>query len=510
MNKGAAAATPPLTITGVAPWAGETTFAHKRNAGEAQLLDEKPASPHPATIPEDKEEEEEEEEAGLKRVLDYMRQLQPVGDASGDDDGTSPWAKAQMSETPTLLPTLKFHDLVFGHDLGSGAFGVVKYARHIDKLTTRSHWAEYAVKIISTQRIQEMGYEASVQREIAILRIMSHPCIARLISSFRFGDGAYLVLEYASGGDLHSLLQKQGSLDHESTKFVIGEIASALASIHDLGFVYGDLKPENALITETGHIKLTDFGACRPVTDSARALIRPSGKHLLKELRDGDWKEKVAKTEVDDEEMEEVESQEMAEEDHRIEGTTAYLPPEVVLGQIPTTAADAWALGCVMYQCLSGRPPLLDNDDHATKHKIVTFHMEDVRDNVATSDPLFCDAHSSDITPEARQLIRKLLSRENRPSMTQVAEDAFFSGTDIFALHRQPAIPLYVGVVAPVEDAQWARRQYSSIWAPQPKAYDISIPQPMHLANPLMSSKAPIPEGEEANTFFSWSRQSPE
>jgi serine/threonine protein kinase len=308
---------------------------------------------------------------------------------------------------------------------------------------------------------------------------------------------------------LHSLLQKQGSLDHESTKFVIGEIASALASIHDLGFVYGDLKPENALITETGHIKLTDFGACRPVTDSARALIRPSGKHLLKELRDGDWKEKVAKTEVDDEEMEEVESQEMAEEDHRIEGTTAYLPPEVVLGQIPTTAADAWALGCVMYQCLSGRPPLLENDDHATKHKIVTFYMEDVRDNVA-SDPLFCDAHSSDITPEARQLIRKLLSRENRPSMTQVAEDAFFSGTDIFALHRQPAIPLYVGVVAPVEDAQWARRQYSSIWAPQPKVYDISIPQPMHLANPLMSSKAPIPEGDEANTFFSWSRQSPE
>ena len=41
-----------------------------------------------------------------------------------DDDGTSPWAKAQMAETPTLLPSLKFHDLVFGHDLGKGAFGM--------------------------------------------------------------------------------------------------------------------------------------------------------------------------------------------------------------------------------------------------------------------------------------------------------------------------------------------------------------------------------------------------
>jgi serine/threonine protein kinase len=500
---------PPSTITGVAPWAGESMFGHKRNAGEAQLSEKSPP-PHPAPIAE-----EEEEEVGLKRVLQYMSQLKPAEDGSGDDDdGTSPWAKAQMSETPTLLPTLKFHDLVFGRDLGSGAFGVVKYARQIDKSTTRSHWAEYAVKIISTQRIQEMGYESSVQREIATLRVMSHPCIARLISSFRFGDGAYLVLEYASGGDLHSLLQKHGSLDQDSTKFVMGEIASALASIHDLGFVYGDLKPENVLITETGHIKLTDFGACRPVTLSAKKLIQPSGQHLLNELRDGDWKEKPNTQEDDDDvEMKEAgSSQEMEVEDLWIEGTTAYLPPEVVLGQVPTTAADAWALGCVMYQCLSGRPPLLDNDEHATKHKIVTFHMENDNNNDddddASSDPLFRDAHSADITPEARALIRKLLSRENRPSMVQVAQDDFFSGTDIFSLHRQPAVPLDVGTVAPVEDAQWSRRQYSSIWAPQPKAYDISIPQPMHLANPLLlPSKAPIPEGNEANCFFSWSRQ---
>jgi serine/threonine protein kinase len=489
-----------LTITGVAPWAGEFTFGQKRNAEKAHLPEPSP-TPHASSIAEEEEEDADNEQVGLKRILDYMSQLKPAEGGSGDDDGTSPWAMAQMSETPTLLPTLKFHDLVFGHDLGSGAFGVVKYARQIDKSTTRSHWAEYAVKIISTQRIQEMGYETSVQREIATLRIMSHPCIARLISSFRFGDGAYLVLEYASDGDLHSLLQKQGSLDQDSTRFVIGEIASALASIHDLGFVYGDLKPENVLITETGHIKLTDFGACRPVTSAAEELIRPSGQQLLKELRDGDWKVKPNTLE-EDVEMKEAGS---PPEDVWIEGTTAYLPPEVVLGQVPTTAADSWALGCVMYQCLSGRPPLLDTDEHATKHKIVTFHTEHEHED---GDPLFQNDHSADITPEARALIRKLLSQENRPSMVQVAQDDFFGGTDIFSLHRRPAVPLDVGAVAPVEDAQWSRRQYSSIWAPQPKAYDISIPQPAHhFANPLLSSNAPIPEGDEANCFFSWSRQ---
>ena len=484
--------TPPLTITGIAPWAVESPSL-KRNAGEAHMHDSKP---HPLAILEDNDEEE----SGLKRVLDYMSQLKPTTDGE-DDDGTSPWAKAQMAETPTLLPSLKFHDLVFGHDLGKGAFGQVKYARHIDKSTTRSHWAEYAVKIISTAKIQEMGYEASVQREIATLRVLSHPCIARLVSSFRFGDGAYLLLEYASGGDLHSLLNNKGSLDQDSTRFVVGEVASALASIHELGFVYADLKPENVLITETGHVKLTDFGGCRPLTEAAKDLIRLNGEHLLKELRDGDWKEKPK--EDDDVEMNDASGPQIKEEDLRIEGTTAYLPPEVVMGQTPTYAADSWALGCVMYQCLSGRPPLLDDDDHATKNKIVKFHMDEGHQD--DSDPLFRDDHAADITPEARQLIRRLLShREERPSMTQVAEDPFFAGINIFALHRQPAVPLDVGTVAPVEDATWSRRQYSSIWAPQPKAYDISVPQPMHLANPLLASKAPIPEGDEANAFFSW------
>jgi serine/threonine protein kinase len=522
-NMGTSAAAPPppppLTITGVAPWAMESSSfgQHKRNAGQAHLVDSKPTPPSVAAIVEENEKEEEQEQigGGLQRVLNYMKELKPATDEK-DDDGTSPWAKAQMAETPTLLPSLKFHDLVFGHDLGKGAFGNVKYARQIDKSTTRSHWAEFAVKIISTAKIVEMGYEASVQREIATLRVLSHPCIARLVSSFRFGDGAYLVLEYASGGDLHSLISNKGSLDQDSTRFVIGEVISALASIHDLGFVYGDLKPENVLITETGHIKLTDFGGCRPLTEAAKDLIRPSGKHLLKELRDGDWKERPSDTGDNDEEMENVSSDtpmddddDEEEEDLRIEGTTAYLPPEVVLGESPTAAADSWALGCVMYQCLSGRPPLLDNDDHATRQKIVTFHLDEShkqqQEAEEDSDPLFLDAHASDIAPIARQLIRKLLSpRDERPNMMQVSDDPFFEGTNVFHLHRQPAVPLDVGTVAPVEDATWTRRQYSSIWAPQPKAYDISVPEPMHLSNPMLASKAPIPEGDEANVFFSW------
>jgi serine/threonine protein kinase len=440
-----------------------------------------------------------------------MDQLKPADEIKG----ASPWSKEQMAESPTLLPSLKFHDLVFGHELGKGAFGTVTYSRLIDRNVTRSHWPEYAVKIISTQKIQEMGYEQSVQREIAILRVLSHPGIARLISSFRFRDGAYLVLEYASRGDLHSVLQKSGSLDDPSTQFVMGEVVAALSSIHELGFVYGDLKPENILITETGHIKLTDFGGSRPFTSEAEQLIKNSTRNLLKNLRDGDWKSRHPDTdETTGEETgssnwgdvaESDRAEKNNEEDHRVEGTTAYLPPEVVMGAIPTPGADSWALGCVLYQCLSGRPPMIEDDEEATRRKIVKFNGGAQE----AQDTLFGHAHGKDISQPARNLIHRLLSRNplERPNLASVAEDDFFEGKDVFALYKHDAYPLDVGTVAPTADARWARRQFSSIWAPQPKAYDISMPEEDedNLGTPQYPGTAPFVEGEERAAFFSLS-----
>lgn len=493
---------PPLTITGVAPWASQASGLTKVSS---------PSSTPMVAVSEDEPEVENTVPPGLAKVLAYMEQIKPSED---EGDRTSSWAKDQMSESPTLLPSLKFHDLVFGQDLGSGAFGTVRYARLIDKSLTRSYWPEYAVKIISTTKISELGYEQSIKREIAVLRVLSHPGIARLVSSFRFKDGAYLVLEYASRGDLHTLLQTSGSLDAESTKFVIGEVVAALSSIHELGFVYGDLKPENILITETGHIKITDFGACRPVTDAAKDIIGDRTSNIISELRDGGWKSsKKVRPDVEQEESvtdwsgaiiretSETDIEDGDEEDDRIEGTTAYLPPEVVMGAIPTTAADIWALGCVIYQCLAGRPPHLEDDEDSTRRKIVHFdHAADDQ-----QDRLFSDNHATDIAPKAQALIRRVLARNlvDRPSVHQVSEDDFFEGTNVFALYKLQAYPLDAGTVQPKAEAQWARRQFSSIWAPQPKTYDISMPAERKSLASMDPVTAPIMEGREGPSFFS-------
>jgi serine/threonine protein kinase len=509
---------PPLTVTGVAPWAAQST-----GSGGTHKLPAPPSVPRaiqegsPPSDTTDNVGTDNEPTTALARVLAYMNKLKPPEEL----EGASAWSKAQMAETPTLLPDLRFHDLVFGHDLGTGSFGVVRYARLIDRNQTRSSWPEYAVKIISTEKIYELEYEASVQREIAVLRILSHPGIARLVSNFRFREAAYLVLEYASGGDLHTLLRKHGSLDHDSARFVLGEVIAALASIHEAGLVYADLKPENIVLTESGHVKLTDFGGCRPVTPEAKAQIHTIARDLLKNLRDGDWKPSTHHSHANKMDSEKKGSdeglskdkdaeEENMEEDYRVEGTTAYLPPEVVMGAYPTFAADAWALGCVLYQCLTGRPPILEVDDEATRHRIVNFDVQDSGNEV---DRLFQDKHATGVSTDARDLIRRLLNRDasQRIDMQQAAQHDFFAGTNVFELHRTTAYPLDIGSVEPAPDAQWSRRQFSSIWAPQPVSYNVALPSEDDAATGSSNAQGGrVPEGAEATSYFTVSKTLPQ
>jgi serine/threonine protein kinase len=502
-------AQPPLTVTGVAPWA-------IKGQENGKIIPS--AIPRRSHLPVKTMKTDERIEAnfveemlseGTVRIRSYIEKLKPPSSDDDDesDDGISSWAKAQMSESPALLPNLRFHDLVFGQVLGTGAFSTVTYARQIIKGKTRSHWPEYAVKLVSTQRIEELGYEKSINREVAILRLMVHPSIARLVSSFRFKDGAYLILEYASGGDLHSLLKRSGSLDDDSTRFLVGEMVAVLNYIHDLDFVYADLKPENILITETGHIKLTDFGGCRPLSEIAREKVRCAGHNILKTLRDGDWRNNeteymsIENKHPTDEGSENNDIEQMDEDDDvRIEGTTAYLPPEVVLGNIPTKAADSWALGCVLFQCLAGRPPLLASCDLSTRQKIVTFNLSSEND-----DDFFLESTGTQaFSAISKELIARLLNKDpnERPGMSTVAVDEFFNGVDVYSLHRKPAHCLDAGNMAPTPDADWSRRQFSSIWAPQPQAYVIQNANHLSMSSFIEKQNAPIVEGDEHDGPF--------
>jgi len=344
---------------------------------------------------------------------------------------------------------------------------VVQYARQIQKEKTQSQWAEYAVKVINTKTMQELGYEACVNREICVLRMLSHPGIARMVSSFRWRDGAYLVLEYAAKGDLHSILIKLGKLQEDTVRFFVGETVAALNAIHQIGFVYGDLKPENIVITAAGHAKVTDFGGCRPISEEARRRTRQS---LLRGLRDGDWKAK----DIPEEEREDntvMEGDEMLVDDDRVEGTTMYLPPEVVKGAVPTYGADAWALGCLTYQLITGKPPIWVESEREEdlRSRIVSFTIDD---GLFDRELLSENAHT---------FVAALLEADasKRMSVAESATSPFFEDLDVFSLHTRPRGPELPALekAAPSGDARWQKRQFSKIWTVMPSPQDYEPPE---------------------------------
>merc|ERR1739838_1301134 len=95
-----------------------------------------------------------------------------------------------------------------------------------------------------------------------ILAEADNEWVVKLYYSFQDKDNLYFVMDYIPGGDLMSLLIKFGIFQEALTKFYISELVCAVESVHKMGFIHRDIKPDNILIDADGHIKLTGFGLC--------------------------------------------------------------------------------------------------------------------------------------------------------------------------------------------------------------------------------------------------------
>lgn len=299
-----------------------------------------------------------------------------------------------------------------------------------------------------------------------------------------------------------------------------------LGHIHSAGYAFGDLKPENILLTASGHAKLTDFGGARPLPGHhiAKQAVA-TARNVIQELRDGDWTARrrgqahpntgggggavadkgggggaAANTggggctdantgggggtdantgggdgaaaggppcgmdsEVGMGPAEEGEG----EEDSRLEGTAAYLSPERVQGASPSVSSDCWALGCVVYQCLCGKPPLWASSQAETLRSIVRFQSLDAQH----------DAFPPSLPDTARALVTELLTpdpaaRLGASGVGAVLAHPFFAGIgDAELLYSQQPPPLAQGPAPPAPNAAWARRQNSMLWSPLPQRY---------------------------------------
>lgn len=121
----------------------------------------------------------------------------------------------------------------------------------------------YAIKVMKKSEMINKNMVSQVTNERNALALSKSPFCVQLFYSLQSNHSVYLVMEYMVGGDLKSLLSVYGYFDESMAVFYTAEIILALQYLHNHGIIHRDLKPDNMLLSNKGHVKLTDFGLSR-------------------------------------------------------------------------------------------------------------------------------------------------------------------------------------------------------------------------------------------------------
>ncbi|XP_058094605.1 uncharacterized protein LOC131240407 isoform X2 [Magnolia sinica] len=147
--------------------------------------------------------------------------------------------------------------------IGKGAFGEVRICRE----KTSGH--VYAMKKLKKSEMLRRGQVEHVKAERNLLAEVDSNCIVKLYCSFQDEGFLYLIMEYLPGGDMMTLLMRKDTLTEDEARFYIGETVLAVESIHKHNYIHRDIKPDNLLLDRDGHLKLSDFGLCKPLDCSS-------------------------------------------------------------------------------------------------------------------------------------------------------------------------------------------------------------------------------------------------
>ncbi|XP_008829979.2 serine/threonine-protein kinase greatwall isoform X2 [Nannospalax galili] len=170
-----------------------------------------------------------------------------AGSENGGGVATREWGKSIPVPRPPSI-----EDFTIVKPISRGAFGKVYLGQKGGKL--------YAVKVVKKADMINKNMTHQVQAERDALALSKSPFVVHLYYSLQSASNVYLVMEYLIGGDVKSLLHIYGYFDEEMAIKYTSEIALALDYLHRHGIIHRDLKPDNMLISNEGHIKLTDFG----------------------------------------------------------------------------------------------------------------------------------------------------------------------------------------------------------------------------------------------------------
>ena len=227
---------------------------------------------------------------------------------------------AGVFETSDLLAALVGHELVgfrLTQILGEGGMAVVFRGENtLDASITR------AIKVVRPELSSNPEFVKRFAEEARTLERLQHPNVVRFYGLRRERSLLVMELELLSGTSLASYTKRfTRGLPTDDAVRLLAEAADGVAAAHSMGVVHRDLKPENLFLTDSGPLKVLDFGIARAVDEADRAgRLTQAGMTL---------------------------------------GTPAYMAPEVCNGATPSETADVYALGLTLYELLAGHHPIL-------------------------------------------------------------------------------------------------------------------------------------------------------
>ena len=271
---------------------------------------------------------------------------------------------------------------VIERELGAGGMATVYLARDL------RHDRSVAIKVLRGDLPVDVQ---RFHREIRVLANLRHPFILPLHDSGEAAGELYFVMPYIDGESLRARLVREGRLPVEQALEVARQIADALQTAHDQGVIHRDVKPENILLTRSGHALLADFGIARATAGAGPADAMTQAGLTI--------------------------------------GTVAYMSPEQALGERDLDArSDLYALGCVLYEMLVGAPPFTG----PTPMSVLSKHL-----TAAPPDPLVA---RPDIPAAVSTAISRTLAKEpgDRPSSAREFASALATSAERQAASRSP------------------------------------------------------------------------
>src|SRR5215813_1219840 len=232
----------------------------------------------------------------------------------GDDSIDDPLLRALASAPPQTPPPASLASGRYRvlRVLGEGAQKLVLLVE--DTVLGR----ECALSLVRADRLEPSGLDRFRREAQAIARLGAHPHVVTIYDLGEDQGRPYIACEYLSGGDLRTTMRESGgSLPLARALALARDLCRALVFAHGQGLVHRDVKPENVWLSADGTAKLGDFGLALTV-DRSRLSVPGA-----------------------------------------VVGTASYLAPEQAQGQPVDARIDLYALGCVLYELLTGRPPFL-------------------------------------------------------------------------------------------------------------------------------------------------------